>query len=760
VAAIVTGIICWIGSVQLFWKTCWLAVVLYASTASAQEMKSPRVSFAHVDWEEVASALASVEPLRAADNKGDTALPSAIAHLNVATAKLFPSIATSPVPVLLPFDTASFLKDWAAGRTEGVGKYLSGFHTSVFFYPGPSGYDAALSMRPEDVPGLNLTFVNRVDMQISGSALTYDLDVPASSEGKPVPELEADFPGIRRLILESHLRYTFVRFGVPYMVSVLCDDGPLRARRLACRDADKVAIRFLNALRVAGGAPPPQMQTIKPQTVKRPEAKSSTFTYYAPGDLIPGSGMKGQGGREDFTVYSKIRFPMAKAPAYANSQSFMNWGDCDHTGRVSNGGHGKNASYHCRVNSKPLIFDEAKNYAYPWRDNFCEHRYFYVGECPGGLGHQGQDIRPGWCQQRNDGADRCDPYLHDVVAVRDGAVMRAPGDMAMYLVVDKPGEHIRFRYMHMNPKMLDEHGYISGREVHEGDVIGKVGNYFKKPGGTTYHLHFDVQVPTRQGWVFVNPYMTLVAAYERLIGGRGEVVNDKVMAARAVVAGVMPAQAHTSSSLPQSDQHTEQEGSEGDEAPAPAAQDEQIAIAAPETPTAAEAHGEQTAVAAPQNEKAVAPVAVAMAAPAVQRDIAKEEEQRKRAEEKALRQRKEEARQLQKEKEARESRKEREARQERKEREAEKARKEEAREARKDRRDRKKASDEECKTRVVKGHRRRICTDVAETREGTKHAHADRDVDRHVSHKSARERDHERDVRKGHARAKARHGRA
>ena len=28
-------------------------------------------------------------------------------------------------------------------------------------------------------------------------------------------------------------------------------------------------------------------------------------------------------------------------------------------------------------------------------------------------------------------------------------------------------------------------------------------------------------VPTEFGWVFVNPYMTLVAAYERQIGGRG-----------------------------------------------------------------------------------------------------------------------------------------------------------------------------------------------------------------------------------------------
>ena len=62
---------------------------------------------------------------------------------------------------------------------------------------------------------------------------------------------------------------------------------------------------------------------------------------------------------------------------------------------------------------------------------------------------------------------------------------------------------------------------LSGRPCKEGEVIGKVGNFFQRERATTYHLHFDMQVPTRYGWVFVNPYMTLVAAYERLIRGRG-----------------------------------------------------------------------------------------------------------------------------------------------------------------------------------------------------------------------------------------------
>jgi hypothetical protein len=34
-----------------------------------------------------------------------------------------------------------------------------------------------------------------------------------------------------------------------------------------------------------------------------------------------------------------------------------------------------------------------------------------------------------------------------------------------------------------------------------------------------------MQVFTRNGWVWVNPYATLVASYERLIGGRGREIK-------------------------------------------------------------------------------------------------------------------------------------------------------------------------------------------------------------------------------------------
>ena len=77
---------------------------------------------------------------------------------------------------------------------------------------------------------------------------------------------------------------------------------------------------------------------------------------------------------------------------------------------------------------------------------------------------------------------------------------------------------------------MDEDNLLSGRFVREGELIGQVSNYFRKEAGTSYHLHFDLQVPTRDGWVFVNPYMTLVTAYERLIGERGQEINEEIVA--------------------------------------------------------------------------------------------------------------------------------------------------------------------------------------------------------------------------------------
>jgi murein DD-endopeptidase MepM/ murein hydrolase activator NlpD len=162
-----------------------------------------------------------------------------------------------------------------------------------------------------------------------------------------------------------------------------------------------------------------------------------------------------------------------------------------------------------------------------------------VGQCPGGFGHQGQDIRPAPCPPPNEAADRCEPNQRPVVAVRDGVVIRSPAEQAATLQINTHNEHIRFRYMHMNPMRMDADGILNGRHVREGEKIGVVSNYLDRPNGTSRHLHFDVQVFTRDGWLWVNPYVTLISAYERLIHGRGRQIGPDSLPSPAV-AHVLP----------------------------------------------------------------------------------------------------------------------------------------------------------------------------------------------------------------------------
>ena len=129
--------------------------------------------------------------------------------------------------------------------------------------------------------------------------------------------------------------------------------------------------------------------------------------------------------------------------------------------------------------------------------------------------------------------------FRSVVAVRDAVVIRAPKQQAVTLQVNTATEHVRFRYMHMSPAALDADGELNGRSVSEGEKIGVVSNYLDHPNGTSRHLHFDVQVFTRDGWLWVNPYVTLISAYERLIRGRSREIGPEIAASPAV-AHVLP----------------------------------------------------------------------------------------------------------------------------------------------------------------------------------------------------------------------------
>jgi hypothetical protein len=499
-----------------------------ANAASAQEMAAPRIEVATIDWS------------RAEADAGG--LPA----LNAAVQQRFPGIARSAVPVLLPFDVERFRK--AEQPADPDTFMLGDFKPTQFFQTGPAGFDAVFSLRLSDVPDLSeIPYAEPVYVLFSGFRFTYALGGPPLPDTQPVKDLDAAFPGVRRTWQEFVQRTIFERYGAIYVVSIFCRDISGRRKVLSCPQATRVADRFVKSLRLAGGAPDPE--PIVSATLQRPERVDPAFTYLPPGALIPRTGRKPDlDGRADRTVYADLRFPLRDAPAFANSQSFNNWGDCDFTGRSPGRVTSKDAPYACKINGRPLVFNEAAgpNFQYPWRDNFCEHRRFPVGQCPGGEGHQGQDIRPSFCKKFNEGADRCIAYQQDAVAAGDGMILRPRRQEALLLFINSRTAHVRLRYLHMRPSLLDERGMMSGRRVQQGDVLGQIGNYDEYEHGTTYHLHFDMQVPTPIGYVFVNPYMTLVASYEHLLDARGTEVMPADPAPPAaeesslVVASIVP----------------------------------------------------------------------------------------------------------------------------------------------------------------------------------------------------------------------------
>src|SRR6478752_6117512 len=374
--------------------TRWLAVFCLLAAgltgAAAEEFRTPSISAVRVKWRPVVDQLRTEIGTRPAIASrftfaGQRRVPAsdpratpALVQLNGINANIFAGIGRSPVPVLLPLDTADYLEDQTDGTPLPLSRYQADFSRADLFHAGAAGYDAVFSLQPG--AGGSRIFAKPVEVQITGSMLIYDLADPQGGRGEPVKALAAQFPDMRRFIREGYVRYAFTRFGVPYVVSIQCLDSAPRARRLACREAYPVAERFLKALHVAGGQPSRPRRDISSDVAERPIATSPDFSYHPSGDIIANSGARKRGGHADLTVYSQIRFPLEKAPAFARSQS-----------------PGKRRS-------------DERNSGYPWQDNFCEARSFEVGQCAAGFGHQGQDIRPGACpMQGRERGDACDP---------------------------------------------------------------------------------------------------------------------------------------------------------------------------------------------------------------------------------------------------------------------------------------------------------------------------------------------------------------
>lgn len=219
------------------------------------------------------------------------------------------------------------------------------------------------------------------------------------------------------------------------------------------------------------------------------DSDGKIFSYVPVGDLLPSSGP----GFVDETVYRPdILFPTEEA-VFLNSQVYRYGGGLGSVNGMEGG--------QC----------DARNYDYPWQDTFCERRDRNQPLCPGG-GHEGLDIRPHTCAKN----------IHWAAAVEDGRII----DIRRHWVTMQTADGTIYNYLHLN---MSDLSVSEGQQVVKGDRIGKISSDFFKSDGTsvptTTHLHFEmyenyVAAPGEDPlFTKVNPYMTLVAAYDRKLRG-------------------------------------------------------------------------------------------------------------------------------------------------------------------------------------------------------------------------------------------------
>ncbi len=257
----------------------------------------------------------------------------------------------------------------------------------------------------------------------------------------------------------------------------------------------------------APDTPDTDLPVIDPVTpAPEPELLPVAFQYLAPGYLIPGSGT----GTFDETIYAPgMTFPVKGAPAFLHSQVWRPGGG------MSTGGQ-------C----------DPSNYAGPWQDNFCETRSRARTSpfCTKDKIHQGQDIRAGTaagCRQMV-AMRPAKPTLYELVAVEDG-VIQYIGNYSIRLRGANSGN--LYNYLHLNMAALK---VKTGDTVTAGQSISYISNDFSGTP-TTLHLHFEIKAPIEgEGITYVPPYMSLIDAYERREGGRGEMIEEETVAIASI----------------------------------------------------------------------------------------------------------------------------------------------------------------------------------------------------------------------------------
>jgi hypothetical protein len=460
--------------------------------------------------------------------------------INAIASVILPNIHRAGSPVLLPLDVNQLIYDILTTNGEFTNRRKSGSYFGlakpVAFFPGQYGYRAYFRI------------MNSSTVLVAGSSIFYELvgvgvmpqltacraiiDVARSGGAGASPEeLNRSFFNYLReyamglgLIAAHYFRKREAAIpclfaGSLIEVHILCDEkgDP------DCQVQD-LARSIIGMLSYAGGSPRPKRRpaTNNPmQWANKPNeeladhaaqaGKVKLPAYRLPGDLLPGSGVNGQSGSADFSIYGAILFP---TDPRLSAQSVIYRSDAKCLGGI-NADTGANCVHKGNEIKKAKIGE--------WRDNYYENRDDNsLLTCPAGSGHAGQDI----IGQGNE-----NPGTYPIRAVVDGIAFRRFPVQAAVTISDVSGSNIDYIYRHMRPSDLSEHGIPPGRPitVARGCVLAFVDRFERVVGvksnlvdnGTYYdettpHLHFEIRVPTPSGFQNVSPYWTLVQSHKFL----------------------------------------------------------------------------------------------------------------------------------------------------------------------------------------------------------------------------------------------------
>ena len=260
---------------------------------------------------------------------------------------------------------------------------------------------------------------------------------------------------MRRFIREGYVRYAFTRFGVPYVVSIQClDSTPRRAaaglpRGLSGRRAfpESAAHRRRPAVAAA------------PRYLVR--CRRAAGRNLARFQLSP-----------ERRHHRQQRLAQARRPR----RSHRLFADPLSAGKGARPSPTRNPS----ASANPT------NAAIPGRTISARRAVSRSANAPPASAIRARTSAPARARRKPAKAgDACDPKQQAIVAVRDGVVIRSPKQQAATLQINTRNEHIRFRYMHMNPSAWMPTACSTDARVAEGEKIGVVSNYLDHPNGTS-----------------------------------------------------------------------------------------------------------------------------------------------------------------------------------------------------------------------------------------------------------------------------------